>query len=318
MPVTAQDWRVTAQQELARSVDLVRRAESAEDAEDAETTDVLRDCWHAYRAAGAAVGSFVQGMVADGRSWSEIGAALGVPATEVEQTLQPLAALGRERLAERLPAAAGYDGASGDRSVPGRGPAPSAAPPVRAGLPWTPTRPALPLPDLQGELAERVAGLGARQVNLYRSLAHTPELLEAWIDWAWALRGRCGTPRRLRELMILRTAVVMRSEYEWHQHRAMALDAGVSPEQVEALAAWQVSDLFDAREKAALTLTDAMLTGSVPDAVHDALAGTFSASERVELVLTAGFYAMVPRVLDALRVPVEGDGEPTGAQAPRA
>ncbi len=108
--------------------------------------------------------------------------------------------------------------------------------------------------------------------------------------------------------MILRTAIVMRSEYEWHQHRSMALDAGVTPAQVEALAAWQVSDLFDARDKAALTLTDAMLTGNVPDAVHAALDRWFDDQERVELVLTAGFYAMVPRVLDALRVPVEEDG----------
>jgi len=44
----------------------------------------------------------------------------------------------------------------------------------------------------------------------------------------------------------------------------------------------------------------------VTDAVHDQIAVHFSESERVELVLTAGFYAMVPRVLDACRVPVEG------------
>jgi 4-carboxymuconolactone decarboxylase len=174
-----------------------------------------------------------------------------------------------------------------------------------APLPWSPMGTPIPLVDLQGELGKRVAGLGARQVNLYRSLAHAPRLLEAWIDFAWALRRKCSTSRSMRELMILRTAVVMRSEYEWHQHRRMAEDTGVSPEQVLALAAWQVSDLFDDQERAALMLTDAMLTGIVPDAVHAALARHFDEQQRVELVLTAGFYAMVPRVLDALRVPVE-------------
>jgi 4-carboxymuconolactone decarboxylase len=148
--------------------------------------------------------------------------------------------------------------------------------------------------------------LGARQVNLYRSLAHTPDLLDAWIDWAWALREKCATPRGLRELMILRTAVVMRSEYEWHQHITMAAKAGVPREKAQAIAAWQTSDLFTAPERAALMLTDAMLTGNVPDAVHDQVGEHFSDGERVELVLTAGFYAMVPRVLDACRVPVEG------------
>lgn len=178
--------------------------------------------------------------------------------------------------------------------------------PGRTAAPWTATRPGIPLLPLEGELGARVSGLGARQVNLYRSLAHRPELLGAWIDWAWALRERCTTPRGLRELMILRTAVVMRSEYEWHQHVAMAATADVPEAKVQAIAAWQSCDLFDARERAALMLTDAMLTGSVPDAVHDELALHFSDAERVELVLTAGFYAMVPRVLDACRVPVEG------------
>ncbi len=138
--------------------------------------------------------------------------------------------------------------------------------------PWGAHRQVLPLLELEGELGERVRGLGAKQVNLYRSLAHTPELLQAWIDWAWALRENCATPRSLREIMILRTAVVMRSEYEWHQHVTMAERAGVPKNKVHAVTAWQSSDLFDAQERAALMLTDAMLTGSVPDAVHDELA----------------------------------------------
>ena len=182
-----------------------------------------------------------------------------------------------------------------------------------SGLPWSADRPVLPLLDLEGAVGERVRGLGARQVNLYRSLAHAPELLQAWMDWAWALRERCETPRSLREIMILRTAVVMRSEYEWQQHVAMAQNAGVSDDKIQAVAAWQTSDLYDRAERAALMLTDAMLTGNVTDSVHAELGQHFTDSERVELVLTAGFYAMVPRVLDACRVPVEGSEHPLGA-----
>jgi alkylhydroperoxidase family enzyme len=170
-------------------------------------------------------------------------------------------------------------------------------------------RPAVPLRELEGAVGERVRGLGARQVNLYRTLAHAPALLDAWIDFAWALRDRCTTPRALRELMILRTAVVMRSDYEWHQHVAMARDAGVAPDAITAVAAWQTSSLFAPAERAALMLTDAMLTGNVTDAVHEELDRHFSDAEKLELVLTAGFYAMVPRVLDACRVPVEGDDD---------
>jgi 4-carboxymuconolactone decarboxylase len=178
----------------------------------------------------------------------------------------------------------------------------------QAPAPWASDAEVLPLLPLEGELGERVRALGAKQVNLYRSLAHAPDLLPAWIDWAWTLREKCTTSRALREIMILRTAVVMHSEYEWHQHVGMAGRAGVPEDKVRAVTAWQTSHLFDAPERAALMLTDAMLVGSVPDAVHQELAQHFTDSERVELILTAGFYAMVPRVLDACRVPVETGG----------
>jgi 4-carboxymuconolactone decarboxylase len=165
--------------------------------------------------------------------------------------------------------------------------------------------PALPLRDPHPAAAEKIAELGARQVNLYRALANAPDMLDAWLRFAWSVRDDCTTPRVLRELMILRTANVMRSDYEWHQHRDMAHRAGASAEQVDAVSAWQTSECYSERERAALMLTDAMLTGHVNDEVQEVLAWHFSDQERVELVVTAGFYAMVPRVLDALRVPIE-------------
>ena len=70
---------------------------------------------------------------------------------------------------------------------------------------------AIPLAPLPPDIAENVEQLGAKQVNLYRALAHAPELLRAWINFAWALRGHETTERRLRELMILRTATLHHS-----------------------------------------------------------------------------------------------------------
>ena len=100
MSATAQDWRVTAQQEVQRSVAHVTRAESAQDA---GMEDVLRECWLAFRASGAAVGAWAQGLLLDGASWDDIGAALGLTAPQARQALEPLIAQGAERLTARLP-----------------------------------------------------------------------------------------------------------------------------------------------------------------------------------------------------------------------
>jgi 4-carboxymuconolactone decarboxylase len=165
---------------------------------------------------------------------------------------------------------------------------------------------AIPLGRLPPDVAATVADAGVKQVNLYRSLSHAPDLLRAWIDFAWALRGHDTTSRRLRELCILRTASLHHSQYEWHQHRRMAREVGVTDYQVAELEMWRTSDAFDAEERAALALTDAIIAGDVPDEVIDELDRHFDHTQRVELTVTSAFYAMVPRILEALRVPVEG------------
>src|SRR4028118_396008 len=105
--------------------------------------------------------------------------------------------------------------------------------------PTTTSHTAFPLAPPPGSGAARVQQAGAPGVNLYRALAHAPRLLEAWIDFAWALREHCDTPRRLRELVILRTAQCMLSQYEWNQHRLMGTEAGVDADLVAALPTWR-------------------------------------------------------------------------------
>lgn len=174
------------------------------------------------------------------------------------------------------------------------------------GRPTTSSRTAIPLASLPEDVADRIGQAGAPGVNLYRALAHAPRLLEAWIDFAWALREHCDTPRRLRELVILRTAQCMLSQYEWTQHRLMAAEAGVDEHQVAELSMWRTSPAFTDAERAALALTDALIDGYVPDEVNATIDEHFGPQARVEITLTAAFYCAVPRLLDALRVPVEG------------
>jgi alkylhydroperoxidase family enzyme len=86
----------------------------------------------------------------------------------------------------------------------------------------------------------------------------------------------------------------------------MAAEAGVDQYQVAELPMWRTSPAFNDAERAALALTDALVDGHVPDKVNATLDEHFGPQARVELTLTAAFYCAVPRLLDALRVPVEG------------
>lgn len=165
----------------------------------------------------------------------------------------------------------------------------------------------VPLAKFDPALQKRLEELWGQPVNLYRALGNHPALTAAWTEFANAIRHESRTPRTLRELMILRTAQIARSEYEWAQHLKMARKAGVPEAQIEALAGWRSSALFDARERAALLLTEAVMALNVTDEVHAEVKRHFSDAEFVELSLTAGFYALVSRMLDAMRVELDDD-----------
>jgi 4-carboxymuconolactone decarboxylase len=174
----------------------------------------------------------------------------------------------------------------------------------------------VPFAEFEPGLAKRLEELWGRPVNLYRALGNHPALVAAWTEFANAIRHESRTPRVLRELMILRSGQLQRSEYEWAQHLKMARKAGVREAQIEALANWRDSNEFDVRERAALLLTEAVTAGNVSDAVYAEVSKTFDHAEYVELCITAAFYCMVGRMLDAMRVELDDDARDYSPKLP--
>lgn len=165
--------------------------------------------------------------------------------------------------------------------------------------------PRVPLAEFEPALKKRLEELWGTPPNLYRALANHPPLVAVWTEFSKVLRYDTRTPRTLRELVILRGAQLIRSEYEWAQHLPMARKAGVREAQIAALSGWRSSPEFDAREKAALALGEAVSACRVTDEVHGEAMRHFDHGEYVELSLVAAFYAMVGRMLDAMAVPLE-------------
>jgi 4-carboxymuconolactone decarboxylase len=169
----------------------------------------------------------------------------------------------------------------------------------------------VPAAGLPEDVAAMLAGREAAQLNLYRALANSPAVVRAWRDFLWTLRDECMSPRALREIAILRTAVRHSSQYEWFHHASMAVAAGVDAGVVASLGQWRNADALSDDERLVLELADAMCDGHVPQALARTALDRFGAERYVELVVTIGTYVMVPRVLDALGVPTED-----GAVAP--
>lgn len=92
---------------------------------------------------------------------------------------------------------------------------------------------------------------------------------------------------RLRELVRLRASQINGCSYCVEVHSADALKAEETVQRINALAVWQESPLFTARERAAFTLTESITRTSethVPDADWAAAANVFSPEELGALV----------------------------------
>jgi alkylhydroperoxidase family enzyme len=120
--------------------------------------------------------------------------------------------------------------------------------------------------------------------------------------------------KRLAKPRSGRPSLLLSSCPEWTQHRFMPAEAGVDEHRVAELPMWRTSPAFTEAERAALALTDALVDGHVLDEFNATIDEHFGPKARVELTLTAAFYCAVPRLLDALRVPVEGSTHAPSSQ----
>lgn len=152
-------------------------------------------------------------------------------------------------------------------------------------------------------LADRITAERGNVLHLYQMLLHAPPVAEGWLTYLTAIRQKSTLPGALRELVIMRVAILNGAPYEADQHAPIALKEGMTQAQLDALPAWQDSALFDDTERAVLAYTDAMTRNIQVDApVFEAIREHFSHRHIIELTATVAAYNMVSRFLEALQV----------------
>lgn len=170
----------------------------------------------------------------------------------------------------------------------------------------TPVRVPLVQPGTRPELAEieaRIMAERGRVSLLYQVLLNSGPIASGWERMLTAVRKQTSVPADLRELIILRVAVLNGASFEFDAHVPHAQKAGVSLEKVNAVRATEIADVFEPLERLALELTDVMTRDvKVPDALMARIQQHFDPKGVVEIVATVAAYNMVSRLLVALNV----------------
>lgn len=159
-------------------------------------------------------------------------------------------------------------------------------------------------------LAPEHQDLLKRNINLYRTLVHSPNALRRFSGLGQYIRFDSKLDPRLRELAILQVGYLTRSKYEYSHHIKIGRDFGVSDDDIRGMIAETEGRPSGLEPLARVVLRAAreMTTDlAASDATFAELAATLSTEHLTDLVVTIGFYNAVVRILETMQIGVEDD-----------
>jgi uncharacterized peroxidase-related enzyme len=155
-----------------------------------------------------------------------------------------------------------------------------------------------------GAIYDRYMQTRGNVPNMFRTMAHRPEIFETMIAHFEAILTTGTLPTRLKELVIVRTSQLNDCEYCLASHSIIAKRLGWSAEQVEDLANFEARSDFTPAEKAALRLAEKMTLCSthLSDEEFACLRQFYEEGEVVELMAAIGLFNYFNRFNNALQM----------------
>tara|TARA_R110002110_G_scaffold284987_2_gene499261 strand:+ start:27220 stop:27909 length:690 start_codon:yes stop_codon:yes gene_type:complete len=171
-------------------------------------------------------------------------------------------------------------------------------------------------PDELKHFYEAVTGLVGRVPNAYRTMAHAPYLAMLFLPFQAANQREWPGVRmsgKIKEMVIIKTSHINGCEYCYAHNTALGEAAGITHDQVIAISSddYLTSDLFDARERAAIEWAEHMTknTAASRDDVYARVTAVYSEAEIVELTLICSMFNMINRFNDSLKLTIENQSE---------
>lgn len=149
---------------------------------------------------------------------------------------------------------------------------------------------------------------GAPPGHIHRAIANAPNLLRRFSGLALELRNHTKLDPRLRELALMTVGRIAGAEYEFVHHWNIALAVGVRRDQLEQLADFERSPVFNEHERAVMRYAAEVTSNiKVSDSTFDALRQFLDNRRIMELAMNVAFYNAVVRIIVPIGVELESD-----------
>ncbi|MEM8860335.1 MAG: carboxymuconolactone decarboxylase family protein [Chloroflexota bacterium] len=164
-----------------------------------------------------------------------------------------------------------------------------------------------PLPPNQWDdsiqhIAERLGD----PLNIHKMIAHHPALMEAYTPLRYHVVRDSVLGGRLRELLILRVAHLIGSEYEWAHHVVRGQAAGLTLDEIERVKLGGGAEGWSAAEKHIINCVDEMVAyQQLTEETAAGLIGTVRKEGLLDAVMTVAVYLALGTLLKTFDVPID-------------
>lgn len=167
------------------------------------------------------------------------------------------------------------------------------------------TLPPLPLAQWPESLNDAQRQL-QNPLNVHKVLAHHPALLQAWLPFRQHIVTGSTLDARQKELIILRTVYLTKTEYEWQQHVRRGRSLGISDDEMARVR--HGAGAFMGETAVLLQAVDETVQQhAITPVTLDALAGFYGKHQILDLIFTIGTYVLMALVINTFEVPLEGE-----------
>jgi alkylhydroperoxidase family enzyme len=137
----------------------------------------------------------------------------------------------------------------------------------------------------------------------YTTLAHQPDLFEAFMEMGITAMASMSLGRRERELLIMRTGWLCGAPYEFGEHVISGKAVGITSEEVSRVKHGADAEGWNDRDRSLLKAAEELHADAmVSDETWAALAAWMSPRQLVELLMAVGHYHMTAFVQNSLRL----------------
>jgi 4-carboxymuconolactone decarboxylase len=158
---------------------------------------------------------------------------------------------------------------------------------------------------------EFVLGRGTPPVGPFIPMLRSPEVMLRAKAMGDYLRFKTVLPPKIREFAILITARQWTQQFEWGFHSPIAIQAGLSPEIMKAVAEGRRPRRMSEQEDIVYDFcTELHLNHSVSDATYARALAEFGEQGLIDLVSINGYYTFLSMVMNVARTPPPKGTEP--------